>query len=155
MKYYLAPLESVTNLYYRRQFYKHFNSVDKYFIPFLDPKNKNLHKKELKEIDPKNNQINAKVVPQIISKDSEGTIWLINLLNGLGYDEINLNFGCPSGTVTAKNKGAGIFKNLDLMDKYLEEVFKNTKSKISIKMRIGMNDDSHFDEIINILNMNL
>jgi len=152
MKYYLAPLEGVTNLYVRQKMDKYFATLDKYFIPFLDPKLFSLKKKEIKEIDPKNNKLNKKVVPQIISKDSKNTIWLINELIKLGYDEVNLNFGCPSSTVTTKHKGAGILDDLELLDNYLSDIFNNTNINISVKMRLGLKDTSKFYDIINILN---
>ena len=114
MKFYLAPLEGVTTYNLREKIDKYFPFIDKYYIPFLEPYNNSLKNKQLKEIDPKNNQVHSQVVPQIISKDSQNTIWLINELEKLGYSEVNLNFGCPSRTVTTKNKGCGILNNLEL-----------------------------------------
>ncbi len=152
MKYYLAPLEGVTNYNLRQNFDNNFKSLDKYFIPFLEPYNHSLKNKQIKDIDPLNNKINGKVVPQIISKDSDNTIWLINHLESLGYDEVNLNFGCPSRTVTTKSKGAGILDNLELLDNYLNDIFNNVKIKVSVKMRLGLHDTSYFNEILNILN---
>jgi tRNA-dihydrouridine synthase len=152
MKYYLAPLEGVTTINLRNTFEKYFHSVDKYYIPFLEPHNHSLKNKQEKEILPINNKLNHKLVPQIISKDSDNTIWLINKLAELGYDEVNLNFGCPSRTVTTKSKGSGILDNLELLDKYLNDIFNNTDIKISIKMRLGLHDTSKFKDILNILN---
>lgn len=34
-------------------------------------------------------------------------LWAAELMEDLGYREVNLNLGCPSGTVTAKGKGSG------------------------------------------------
>lgn len=152
MKYYLAPLEGVTNLYVRRLLDKYFTGIDKYYIPFLNPTSYSIKSKEIKEIDPQNNKVSPKVVPQIISKDSSNTIWLIKELERLGYDEVNLNFGCPSKTVTPKGKGAGMLRDLEYLDKYLNDVFSNTNIKISIKMRLGLHDTSNFFEVIKILN---
>jgi len=152
MKFYLAPLEGVTTYNLREKIDKYFPFIDKYYIPFLEPYNNSLKNKQLKEIDPKNNQVHSQVVPQIISKDSQNTIWLINELEKLGYSEVNLNFGCPSRTVTTKNKGCGILNNLELLDSYLSKIFENTNIKISVKMRLGLHDTTHFNEILDILN---
>lgn len=152
MKFYLAPLEGVTNYLFRQKFDKYFHSVDKYYIPFLTPKDNSLKKKEYNDIDIRNNKLSAKVVPQILSHDAKNTLWLISELEKRGYDEVNLNFGCPSRTVTAKRKGAGILNDLNLLDDYLNELFSNTSIKISIKMRLGFNDTSSFYKILEILN---
>lgn len=152
MKFYLAPLEGITNLYYRKYHNKYFNGIDKYFIPFLNPAQCCLSTKDKRELNKNNNNINAKIIPQIISKNSKETLWLISLLEKEGYDEINLNFGCPSSTVISKSKGAGILKDLNYLDNYLNEIFNNTNVKISIKLRLGLNDVDEFDAILNILN---
>jgi len=150
MKYYLAPLEGITNRYYRNLHAKYFKGVDKYYIPFISPIEGKLSAKDLKEVDRNNNQI--KVVPQIISKNAKDTIEVINYLVSLGYDEINLNFGCPSPTVVTKGKGSGILKDLDYLDSYLNMIFSNVTCKISIKTRLGLNDAKEFKEILKIYN---
>ncbi len=152
MKYYLAPLEGITNSYYRRIFSKYFNNVDKFFIPFINPAQYNLSHRDLREIDINNNRINKDIVPQIISNNSKETIWLINKLKDDGYKEVNLNFGCPSGTVVSKYRGGGILKDLSLMDNYLKEVFSSTTLPISIKIRLGIENVSEFEDILKILN---
>lgn len=152
MKYYLAPLEGITNSYYRRIFSKYFHNVDKYFIPFINPAQYNLSHRDLREIDINNNKIDKDIVPQIISNNSKETLWLINKLKEDGYKEVNLNFGCPSGTVVSKYRGGGILKDLSLMDNYLKEVFSSTTLPISIKIRLGIDSVSEFKNILNILN---
>lgn len=152
MKYYLAPLEGITNSYYRRTFSKYFHNVDKYFIPFINPAQYNLSHRDLREIDINNNKIDKDIVPQIISNNSKETLWLINKLKEDGYKEVNLNFGCPSGTVVSKYRGGGILKDLSLMDNYLKEVFSSTTLPISIKIRLGIDSVYEFKDILNILN---
>ena len=49
-----------------------------------------------------------RVVPQVLTKKADHFLWAAQLLYDMGYEEINLNVGCPSGTVTAKGKGAGM-----------------------------------------------
>ncbi len=155
MKYYLAPLEGITKLIYRNCFYKHFSNIDKMYIPFIEPTSARvLTVKEKKEMLPEKNMETFKIlVPQIISKNAEDSIFLIQKAKELGYQEINLNFGCPSPTVTTKNKGSGILKDLDLMEKYLQDIFSNRSGiKISAKIRIGFYEESEFLKILDVLN---
>lgn len=152
MKYYMAPLESVTNYRYRKHYHANFKGIDRFYIPFLQPHSFSLTNRDRKEIDIKNNVSLPDVVPQIISNSVEDTLWLINMLNDYGYKEVNLNFGCPSGTVVSKGRGAGIFKDLAKMREYLSEIFAKSPLPISIKTRIGYEKEEEFWKILEIYN---
>ena len=103
MKYYLAPMEGITGYVYRNSYEKVFHNMDKYFTPFIVPnESKSLKTKEFKDILPENNE-GLNIIPQILTNDSEGFIFTCKKLKQLGYDEVNLNLGCPSGIVVAKN----------------------------------------------------
>ena len=57
MKYYLAPLEGITDHIYRRTYHKLFEPMDKYFIPFLTPnENGKLSKRQRQDVLPENNE---------------------------------------------------------------------------------------------------
>lgn len=152
MKYYFAPMEGITGYIYRNAYKKFFDNIDKYFTPFIVPNNsRSLKTKELRDILPENNK-GINIVPQILTNDSEGFIFTANKLKQLGYDEINLNLGCPSGTVVAKNRGSGFLAKRDELDKFLEEIFKIDDIKISIKTRIGKDTSDEFYKLIEIYN---
>lgn len=152
MKYYFAPMEGITGYIYRNSYNKFFDNIDKYFTPFIVPNNsRSLKTKELRDILPENNE-GINIIPQILTNDSEGFIFTAQKLKRLGYDEINLNLGCPSGTVVAKNRGSGFLAKRDELDKFLEEIFKIDDMKISIKTRIGKESPEEFYELIKIYN---
>ena len=152
MKYYFAPLEGVTGYIYRNAYETLFGEIDKYFLPFISPtKNKGFTSRELNDILPEHNQgINA--VPQILTNNSEYFIGTVNEISKFGYNEVNLNLGCPSGTVVAKYKGSGFLSKRKELDEFLEEVFSKTSTKISIKTRIGKDSPEEFYELIEIFN---
>jgi tRNA-dihydrouridine synthase len=152
MKYYFAPLEGVTGYIYRNAYEEFFGEIDKYFLPFISPtKNKGFTSRELNDILPEHNQgINA--VPQILTNNSEYFIGTINEIAKFGYNEVNLNLGCPSGTVVAKHKGSGFLAKRKELNEFLEEVFSKTSTKISIKTRIGKDSPDEFFELIEIFN---
>ncbi|MGU8311254.1 tRNA dihydrouridine synthase [Clostridium perfringens] len=152
MKYYLAPMEGITGFIYRNSYEKFFGGIDKYFAPFVVPNSsKSLKTKELRDVLPENNK-GINLVPQILTNDSEGFILTAKKLKDLGYDEINLNLGCPSGTVVGKKRGAGFLAHREELDKFLEEIFKIDDMKISIKTRLGMDKPEEFYELIKIYN---
>ena len=152
MKYYLAPMEGVTGFIYRNAYEKYFHNIDKYFTPFVTAnKSKSLKTRELRDVLPENNK-GLNIVPQILTKDSEEFISTAKRLQQLGYNEINLNLGCPSGTVVSKGRGSGFLGNRDDLDLFLEEIFKMEDIKISIKTRLGLESPDEFYELLKIYN---
>ena len=120
MNYYAAPMEGLTDRVWRQAHQKWFGpagNADRYYAPFLSPpENRVLIKKKMAELSPAANP-GAPVIPQLLAKDGELAAWMIGELRGLGYTEVNLNLGCPSGTVTAKAK------DLSLTSKNSKAVF--------------------------------
>ncbi|MBY0756835.1 tRNA-dihydrouridine synthase family protein [Clostridium sardiniense] len=152
MKYYLAPMEGITGYIYRNTYEKFFHNIDKYFTPFIVPNNsRSLKTKELRDILPENNE-GMNIVPQILTNDSEGFIFTSRKLQQLGYNEINLNLGCPAGTVVSKGRGSGFLAKREELDKFLDEIYKIDDMKISIKTRIGKESPEEFYELIKIYN---
>ena len=153
MKYYLAPLEGLTVFIYRNAYKKYFgDNFDKYFAPFVVPnKSRSLKTRELRDVLPENN-MGINLVPQILTNDSEGFITTARKLQQLGYKEINLNLGCPSGTVVSKGRGSGFLAKREELDKFLDEIYKIDDMKISIKTRLGKDSPEEFYELIKIYN---
>lgn len=152
MKFYFAPLEGVTVYLYRKAYETFFGQVDKYFMPFVSPtKNMCFTSRELNDILPEHNE-GLNVVPQILTNNSEYFIHTMKDLMKFGYKEINLNLGCPAGTVVAKNKGSGFLAQREQLDQFLEEIFLKAETKISIKTRIGKDSPGEFYKLIEIFN---
>lgn len=154
VKYYMAPLESVTTWIYRQAHAKIYGRLDKYFIPFLEPHEKRDFKtRELQEILPEHNK-NIYAVPQILTNRSEGFIKLAKALKDWGYEEINLNLGCPSKTVVTKGKGSGFLAKPEELERFLTEIFDalSGEVKISVKTRIGKEDPEEFPALLELFN---
>ncbi len=152
MKYFFAPLEGVTGYIYRNAYETFFGGIDKYFMPFISPtKNKGFTPRELNDVIPEHNQ-KIPVIPQILTNNAEYFIYTVNELIKFGYDEINLNLGCPSGTVVAKHKGSGFLAQRKELDEFLEDIFSKVSVKISIKTRIGKDSPEEFYDLIEIFN---
>lgn len=152
MKYYFAPMEGLTDMVYRRTHRKYYPGMDRYYTPFVSPtQNHCFTPRELRELSPENND-GVPLVPQLIGKNDEDFLWAARELAKMGYEEVNLNLGCPSGTVTAKGKGAGFLAYPDKLDSFLESVFSSTPIAISIKTRLGMEQPEEFGPILDIYN---
>ena len=152
MKIYLAPLEGITNYVYRRALFTCFDGFDKYFIPFIRAKqNLNLSGREKKDLLPENNE-GMYAVPQILTKKAEDFIRTVELLSEYGYQEVNLNLGCPSKTVVTKGCGAGFLDRPEELERFLDEIFAKCNIQISVKTRLGMDDASGFPELMKLYN---
>ncbi len=148
MLFYLAPMEGMTGYVVRNAFHHHFHTIDRYFTPFI-PANKKMNHKFLCDISPENNK-EITVIPQLMANQAKDVLEKCEQLATFGYDTFNLNLGCPSKTVVTKKRGAGFLAYPDELDAFLYELFSQTPYKISIKTRIGMENDSHWEQILSI-----
>ena len=152
MKYYLAPMEGITGYVFRRAQRDFFAPFDKYMTPFLAPnRNRCMNARERKDVQPEHNQ-GAVTVPQILANQSEVFLRTAEELAALGYEELNLNLGCPSGTVTAKGRGAGFLARPKELERFLAEIFAHTRQRISVKTRLGVEEAEEFETILEIYN---
>ena len=152
MRYYFAPLDGLTDSVYRRIHHKYFPGIDRYYTPFLSPTvHRALTAREMREL-PKADSVPFSVVPQILTKVPDDFLWLTRQCRDLGYREVNLNTGCPSGTVTAKGKGSGMLRELDALDRFLEEGFSKAVLPVSVKTRIGFYEAEEFPAILEVFN---
>lgn len=146
-----APMEGLTDTIFRRTHFHYFGGVNKYYIPFVSPTQHHVFTpKELRAIGPANNA-GVPTVPQILAKDADHFLWAAGEMAAMGYEEINLNIGCPSGTVTAKGKGAGMLRELAHLEAFLDEVCQKCSAAISVKTRIGFDSPEEWTAILDIL----
>ncbi len=152
LRIYFAPLEGITGYIFRTTYEKYYGGIDKYFSPFVVTRDGGIMKnKELRDILPENNSGIA-LVPQILTNQAGNFIQAASQMKDLGYEEVNLNLGCPSGTVVSKGRGAGFLANLLPLGRFLDEIFEKSPCEISIKTRIGVEDVEEFPEILKLYN---
>lgn len=155
MKIYCAPLEGITGYIFRNAYNGIYGHIDKYFAPFISPaENCPITPRERKDITPENNR-GINLVPQILTCRSDCFIEAAKELQNMGYREINLNLGCPSGTVCAKGKGAGFLPETAALQKFLDDIYAYGESEgmsISIKTRLGYYNPDEFYDLLEIFN---
>ena len=150
MKYYFAPLEGITGHVFRRTYDRFFGGIDAYYTPFLTTRDGGImKKKELRDILPENNP-GLTLVPQLMTTKASEFIQASKHLQELGYEEVNLNLGCPSGTVVPKGKGAGFLREPEKLDRFLQEIHDGCPLAISVKSRIGFRDPGELPALLNI-----
>lgn len=144
MKIYMAPMEGLTGVVFRQTYHKYFHNIDRYFTPFLS--NKKLSSKEKNDILPENNQ-GMELIPQILTNRAEDFVEIAKQLKEYGYREVNLNLGCPSGTVVAKKRGAGMLEDLRTLEQFLDCIYEKSPLPVSIKTRIGMEEEYEWEDL--------
>ena len=152
MRLYLAPLEGITGWIYRSAVYKCFGGFDKYFVPFIRPNQMgHLSAREKKDILPAHNA-GMWTVPQILTNQAEDFLRTAVKLKEHGYEEVNLNLGCPSKTVVTKRRGAGFLAEPERLEAFLDEIFGKCPIRISVKTRLGMEEPGEFTRLLKIYN---
>lgn len=145
-------MEGVNTAFYRNVQTKYFGGVDKFFSPFLVPNDGVRFKaKQLFDIVPERNE-NISLIPQILTNRADDFVRASKEIQELGYDEINFNLGCPSGTVVTKKKGSGFLAYPEELDDFLYEIFSRCDVKLSIKTRLGKEEPEEFYRILEIYN---
>ena len=147
MKYDLAPMEGITTYIYRSTFEKYYGGISRYYTPFLA--SMHLSSREKNEVLPEHNE-GMTLIPQILSNRADEFLEITKALRTYGYDTVNLNLGCPSGTVVSKHRGSGFLAVSDELDAFLAEIFDKCPLKISVKTRIGISDESEWEDILKV-----
>lgn len=163
MNYYFAPLEGITGYCFRRAHHQFFPGITAYYTPFVVATyTKKLKSREKRDVLPENN-LGVPTIPQILTNRAEEFLHCARFLADFGYPEINLNLGCPVGTVTAKGKGSGMLRTPDEMDRFLDGICEGAEKilvsgpdgslspiRISVKTRLGWEDPAEFDDLLSI-----
>jgi tRNA-dihydrouridine synthase len=145
-------MEGLTDSIYRSVHHKHFGGVDRYYMPFLSPTiHRTLTHREDREL-PVADSVPFAAVPQVLTKVAEDFLWAAQVCADRGYDEVNLNVGCPSGTVVSKGKGSGMLRDIDGLDAFLEAIFKESPLPVSVKTRLGLEDPAEFPKLLEVYN---
>lgn len=79
---------------------------------------------------------------QIFGANLDSMLQSVEIVEKSNPDIIDINFGCPVKKVVSKGAGAGILKDICLMEKLTAEMVKRTHLPITVKTRLGWDHDS-------------
>ncbi|MGY8948596.1 MAG: tRNA dihydrouridine synthase DusB [Flavobacteriales bacterium] len=79
---------------------------------------------------------------QIFGANLDSMLQSVEIVESVKPDIIDINFGCPVKKVVSKGAGAGILKDIDLMVSLTKEMCKRTNLPITIKTRLGWDENS-------------
>ena len=150
-------MEGITGYVFRNAHHSVYGGVAKYYTPFLSPGPEiGIPKRAIRDVQPENNR-GVPLVPQILTKSPGDFLDTVSLLHDFGYREINLNLGCPSGTVVAKGKGSGMLGDPEALARFLDAVFEGLPRisgdlELSVKTRIGRWSEREWPDLLEVYN---
>lgn len=147
-----APMEGLTTRVYRAVLMRHFPADVRFYSPFISPtSSEELNSYEMRDVQPEQNE-GITLIPQILTNHADEFLFTADKLARLGYTEVDLNLGCPSGTVVSRGRGAGFLAHPEELDAFLSAIFTSSPLPISIKTRVGLSDPAEFPGLLEIYN---
>ena len=149
-----APMEGLTTVVFRKIHAEFFGAADRYYLPFVTPTiEPRFTERQMRELSPQANA-GIKAIPQLLTRRAEDFLWAAHALAELGYDEVNLNLGCPAGTVVAKGKGAGFLGDPIGLREFFDRIFAEVLPiKVSVKTRLGLKNPEEFPGLVELYNL--
>ena len=88
---------------------------------------------------------------QVGGSDKAELAEVAKIAEDMGYDEININLGCPSKKVQKNKFGACLMKEPDIVSECIAEMVNSCKIPVTAKTRIGFDDTEEFDYLNNFI----
>ena len=102
-----APLQGYTDAVYRRAHARIFGGIETYYSPFVRMEHGEIRRKDARDIEPDNNP-DLHLIPQLIAPDADKLEHIMSLFIEKGYQEVDINLGCPFPLLAKRHNGSGI-----------------------------------------------
>lgn len=148
-----APLQGYTEVFYRNAHAACFGGVDTYYTPFVRLEKGSFRRRDVRGIEPENNFV-PHLIPQLIAPNFEKAETILKLFIEKGYEEVDINLGCPFPMLAKRHNGSGILPYPEEVKELLRLVTEYPQIKFSVKMRLGWESPEeclHLAPIINEL----
>jgi tRNA-dihydrouridine synthase B len=148
----LAPMQDVTDLAFMRVIAT-YGPPDYFFTEFFRVHAQSRPERHiLRSID--ENDTGRPVFAQLIGEDIPHMVRTAQELAGHAIAGIDINLGCPAPKVYKKNVGGGLLRDPERIGAILAALRDAVPGLLTVKMRIGFEDDSNFDRILDLVNEN-
>ena len=146
-----APLQGYTDDVYRRIHHELFGGITTYYTPFVRMEGGGVRSKDMRDIRPEFNE-GVPVVPQIIVKSMKEFDYLTNVVEEKGYQEIDINMGCPFPMQAKHGRGSGLLAHTDIIQEISQAIQEKKHLSFSVKMRLGWESEEEWKPVLDILN---
>jgi tRNA-dihydrouridine synthase B len=146
----LAPMQDVTDLGFMNVIAE-YGCPDYFFTEYFRVhETSRLDKPILRSIT--ENTTGQPIFAQMIGESIPDLVRIAKLLSDYPVAGIDLNMGCPAPRIYRKNVGGGLLRDPDKIDRILGELRANVAGRLTVKMRIGFEDTSEFDRVLDLIN---
>ena len=147
-----APLQGYTEAIYRNAHDAFFGGVDTYYTPFVRLEKGNFRRRDVRGIEPENNGV-THLIPQLIASSAEKAEVILSLFIEKGYQEVDINLGCPFPLLAKRHNGSGILPYPEEVRELLTAAIKNHPDlQFSVKMRLGWENAEECLALLPLLN---
>ena len=148
---YSAPLQGFTEAAWRNAHARVFGGVTAYYTPFVRLEKGVVRNKDRREVARATNSVEC-LVPQVIASDRDEFVQLVRFLLSEGYQEVDVNMGCPFPMLARRGKGSGILNHPDKVAAILSAMEEFPTVSFSVKMRLGYESPDEWRELLPLLN---
>lgn len=132
-----SPLQGYTDAAYRQAHARCFGGVECYYSPFVRVEHGEIRRKDVRDVEPDNNR-GLRLVPQLIASDAEKGERILSLFAKKGWQEADVNLGCPFPMLAKRHNGAGMLPHPDEVERLLTALCeKFPQIRLSVKLRLG------------------
>lgn len=147
-----APLQGYTDAIYRQAHAHIFGGIASYYTPFVRIEHGDFRRKDVRELEAENNR-GVVLTPQLIASTPETILHILSLFIEKGYQEVDINLGCPFPTLAKRHNGAGLLPYPDEVKALLSAALESHPDiRFSVKMRLGWEDAAECMALLPLLN---
>lgn len=151
-KIFAAPLQGYTDVPWRHFHAELYGGIDAYFTPFIRVERGQVRQRDLKALASPLND-NTNLIPQIIFRDAEEFVMLVDAVTAAGYDNVDLNMGCPYPPQVNHGRGSALLTRPEFLEEILElMVNRHVGVRFSVKMRLGVKDPEDWRKVLPVIN---
>jgi len=147
-----SPLQGFTDYKFRNAFHKYFGGIDTFYAPYIRLNGKFVIKPNYERDLLQKNNSTLTVIPQIMTNDADEFLFVAKYVQSLGYKELNWNLGCPYPMVVNRCMGSGLINDAKRIDDILHKVHNESDITVSMKMRMGYENNEEILDVFPILN---
>ena len=147
-----APLQGYTDAIYRRAHARIFGGIETYYSPFVRIERGEIRRRDARDVNPENNQ-GLHLIPQLIAPEAEKAEQIISLFTENGYQELDINLGCPFPMLAKRHNGSGMLPYPEEVKALLSTfVEKYPELRFSVKLRLGWENAEECIALLPLLN---
>jgi tRNA-dihydrouridine synthase B len=143
-------MQDVTDVCFMNQI-AHYGCPDYFFTEYFRVhETSRLDKDILKSIT--ENKTDRPIFAQLIGESIPDLVRTAQRLSHYPIAGVDLNMGCPAPRIYRKNVGGGLLRDLDRIDQILGALRSAIAGRFTVKMRVGFDDTSRFDRLLDLIN---